>query len=81
MSYSIQFKHTINAPLSDVWEILSDFNNVYIWAPVVTHSVELNDKNNQVGAGRHCTIKGLGLIEETITQWQDKLVLLIPLLI
>jgi len=72
MSHSIQFKQTINAPLNDVWKILSDFNNVYTWAPAVTHSGELNDKNNQVGAGRHCTIKGFGSIEETITQWQDK---------
>lgn len=72
MSHSIQFKQTINAPLNDVWKILSDFNNVYTWAPAVTHSGELNDKHNQVGAGRHCTIKGFGSIEETITQWQDK---------
>jgi uncharacterized membrane protein len=72
VNYSIQLQHTINAPLNDVWAILSDFNNVYTWAPAVTHSGELNDKNNQVGAGRYCTIKGFGSIEETITQWQEK---------
>jgi len=72
MSYTITVKHNINAPLEVIWQVLSDFNNVSTWAPAVTHSIGLNDKNNQVGAGRLCTITGFGTIEETITQWQDK---------
>ncbi len=72
MPYSIRFNKTIAAPLSSVWQVLADFNNVYTWAPSVTKSGPLNEKNNQIGAGRHCTIKGFGSIEEYITQWQDE---------
>ncbi len=72
MTYSITFKKNIAAPLSSVWKILADFNNVYTWAPSVTQSGALNEKNNQIGAGRHCSIKGFGSIEEYITQWQEE---------
>lgn len=70
-SYLIEKSITINAPLSKVWHVLSDFNDVYTWAPTVTHSSALDDKNNQVGAGRHCKIEGFGAIDEVITQWQE----------
>jgi len=70
-SYLIEKSITINAPLSKVWQVLSDFNDVYTWAPTVTHSNGLDEKNNQVGAGRHCKIEGFGAIDEIITQWQE----------
>ena len=62
---------TINAPLSAVWEVLADFDNVYTWAPSVEHSHALNDKSQQVGAGRVCSIKGFGKLNEQITQWNE----------
>jgi len=71
-SYLIEKQVTINAPLNKVWQVLADFNDVYTWAPTVTHSNGLDEKNNQVGAGRHCKIEGFGSIDEVITQWQEK---------
>ncbi|MCJ8319357.1 MAG: SRPBCC family protein [Colwellia sp.] len=63
---------TINAPLDEVWSIIADFNHVYTWAPSVTHSHSLNEKDQQIGAARHCDIEGFGSIDEVITQWQEK---------
>jgi len=71
-SYLIEESITINAPLSKVWQVLSDFNDVYTWAPTVTHSYGLNTKKQQIGAARHCEIKGFGGIDEVITQWEEK---------
>ena len=70
-SYLIEKQVTINAPLNKVWQVLSDFNDVYTWAPTVTHSSGLDEKNNQIGAGRHCNLAGFGSIDEVITQWQE----------
>jgi len=70
-SYLIEENITINAPLTKVWQILSDFNDVYTWAPTVTHSSGLDERTNQIGAGRHCKIEGFGAIDEVITQWQE----------
>jgi len=70
-SYLIESNVTINAPLNKVWQVLSDFNAVYTWAPTVTHSSGLDEKYNQVGAGRHCEIEGFGAIDEVLTQWQE----------
>jgi ribosome-associated toxin RatA of RatAB toxin-antitoxin module len=70
-NYSLKKSLTIYAPLDKVWEILSDFNDVYTWAPTVTHSYALNTKNQQIGAARHCEIKGFGGIDETVTQWNE----------
>jgi ribosome-associated toxin RatA of RatAB toxin-antitoxin module len=70
-NYSQNKSTTINAPLDKVWAILSDFNDVYTWAPTVTESYALNTKNQQVGAARHCEIKGFGGIDEVITQWKE----------
>lgn len=70
-SFLIESNVVINAPLNKVWQVLSDFNDVYTWAPSVTHSSALDEKNNQVGAGRHCKIEGFGAIDEVLTQWQE----------
>ena len=70
--YSLKKNLIINAPLDKVWAVLANFNQVYTWAPSVTHSYGLNRKDQQIGAARHCEIKGFGGIDETVTQWQEK---------
>ena len=69
--YGMKKRLTINAPLDKVWVVLADFNNVYTWAPSVEHSHALNDKSQTEGAGRVCSIKGFGKVNEVITQWNE----------
>lgn len=63
---------TIDAPKSDVWAMLADFDNVAAWAPGVTESHGIAKKDLGVGHGRHCEIEGFGGIDEIITQWQQQ---------
>lgn len=70
-NYGMHKVLTINAPLSKVWDVLADFDNVYTWAPSVEHSHALNDKSKVEGAGRVCSIKGFGKVNEEITQWNE----------
>ncbi|MBL4660806.1 MAG: SRPBCC family protein [Alcanivoracaceae bacterium] len=69
--YNVKAKITIKASKHEVWEILKDFNNVYTWAPGVKESYGLNNKYQEVGAGRHCKLEGFGEIDEYIQQWDE----------
>lgn len=71
-NYGMHKVLTINAPLSETWEVLADFSNVYTWAPSVEHSHALNKKAKTEGAGRVCSIKGFGKVKEVITQWREQ---------
>jgi len=61
---------TINAPKDQVWAVLEDFNNVYTWAPGVSESHGLGNKNQEVGAARFCKLADFGNIDEVITEWK-----------
>ncbi len=69
--YSVAASIKINASQADTWALLSDFNNVYTWAPGVKVSHGLSQKEKMVGAGRHCELPGFGAIDEVVTQWQE----------
>jgi len=69
--YNVNAKIIIKASKHEVWEILKDFNNVYTWAPGVEESYGLNNKSQEVGAGRHCKLEGFGEIDEYIQQWDE----------
>lgn len=62
---------TINAPKNEVWAVLEDFNNVYTWAPGVSESHALGNKNQEVGAARFCNLADFGNIDEIVTEWQQ----------
>lgn len=62
---------TINAPKEKAWAVLGDFNNVYSWAPGVSKSYALGDKQQQVGASRSCTLSDFGSIDEVVTEWKQ----------
>lgn len=66
------FTESVNleASLSEVWEVLADFDNVYTWAPGVSESHGIGEGHNQVGAGRHCKLSDFGAIDEYITEWK-----------
>lgn len=61
---------TINAPKDQVWAVLEDFNNVYTWAPGVSESHGLGNKQQEVGAARFCKLADFGNIDEVVTEWK-----------
>ena len=69
--YNLVCKKEINASAAEVWQVIRDFNNVYIWAPAVTASYGITNIDEGVGAGRHCKVKGFGEIDEHVTEWED----------
>lgn len=70
-AYQLVAKVDINASKTEVWKVISDFANVYTWAPSVTASYSLTDEPTGLGAGRYCKLDGFGEIEEYITVWQE----------
>jgi len=69
--YNVGTKIVIDASRDKVWQVLEDFGNVYTWAPGVSVSHQIGDKEIGVGAGRHCQLDGFGAIDEYITQWHE----------
>lgn len=43
---------------------MADFNDIYLWAPSVEDSRGITASQRCVGAGRQCTIKGFGEVDE-----------------
>lgn len=68
--YDIVKSININATQDKAWQVLRDFNNVYTWAPGVKESYGLNNKSQEIGAGRHCLLDGFGEIDEYILDWE-----------
>jgi len=62
---------SISAPKDEVWTVLEDFNDVYLWAPGVSKSHALGDKRQEVGAARYCKLEDFGEIDEVITEWNQ----------
>lgn len=61
----------INASQHQIWDVISDFANVYTWAPSVQLSHALTNTETGLGAGRYCKLDGFGEIEEYVTEWQE----------
>ena len=64
-------KIEIDATAERVWEVLSDYGDVYKWAPIVAASRVLTASSTGLGAERACTIPGFGDVVETVTEWQN----------
>lgn len=69
--YEISTSIIIHASLYDVWRVLSDFGNVYQWAPPVTKSYTIGNPKLGVGHGRHCDIEGFGSLDEYLIEWKE----------
>ena len=69
--YLLKTSIVIEASRQQVWRLLEDFDNVYVWAPAVTHSSCMDASSPGVGHARLCRIKGIGSLEEVITHWVE----------
>lgn len=61
----------VDASIEDAWAVIADFNEIYRWAPAVEDSHGITSSQRCEGAGRRCTIKGFGEIDEVITEWKE----------
>jgi carbon monoxide dehydrogenase subunit G len=63
---------TINASKEKVWNVLADFGNVQNLSPNVVKSYLTSEKENGVGASRHCNFASMGAqVDERITEWNE----------
>ncbi|MGH1347797.1 MAG: SRPBCC family protein [Nannocystales bacterium] len=69
--HRIEASIEVDAPIEAAWAVIADFNDIYLWAPSVEDSRGITASQRCVGAGRQCTIKGFGKIDEVITDWKE----------
>ncbi len=62
----------IDAPRLRVWETLADIGAVSDWNPTVTHSATTSGDAEGVGAARSCDISGVGPVQETVVEWDER---------
>ncbi len=72
-----RYQHTqranviIEAPSSDVWQVLADFSAVDTWVPFVESSHIEGNIEQGVGIQRHCDLGKAGKISEKVTAWNE----------
>ena len=74
---NISSTETINAPRSEVWALLSDFQNWHDWTSQIKTIKQTSEAAQGVGAGRHCQLAPVGRNDEEILEWvpEEKLVI------
>ena len=69
---SITREVVIKAPRQQVWDILSDFGNVYRLAPTITKSYLTSETTSGLDTTRHCDFSMMGAsVDERITGWDE----------
>ena len=66
------FSLNIDAPASNVWDIVKDFGGVDTWHPMFSGDVIISGTNNQIGAVRTLTIEGGPSFDEQLMVWDDQ---------
>jgi hypothetical protein len=66
---TINVNKQMTASREAVWGVLADFANIADWNSGVTKSFSTSDATEGVGAKRHCDLKPVGELEETIAGW------------
>ena len=62
----------IDAPRQKVWDVISDFGNVYLISPDITQSHITSAQETGLGATRHCDFNMMGAnVEERIVGWDE----------
>lgn len=69
MTHTVHVTETIKAPIEDVWEIISPFNNLPEFHPAIKASrIENNDNGNLVGSIRYLTLES-GFVREELLKF------------
>jgi mxaD protein len=65
------FSINIDAPASNVWDIVKDFGGLNNWHPMFSGDVIKSGTNNQIGAVRTLTIQDGPSFDEQLMLWDD----------
>lgn len=68
----VKAQRQIDASRNKVWAVLADFPNIAEWNRGVNRSYATSDATAGVGAKRHCDLAPLGVLEETVTGWDEE---------
>ena len=60
----------ISTSKEKIWKILSDFDQIYLWAENVDHSCFLSEQTTGVGTTRRVQ-QGPNVVLETVTSWEE----------
>ena len=66
------FTINIDAPASNVWDIVKDFEGLNNWHPMFSGDVIKSGTNNQVGAVRTLTIQDGPSFDEELMVWDEQ---------
>ena len=61
---------TISASIEEVWKVLSEFDQIFLWADNVDHSSFLSEQTEGIGSTRRIQL-GSNVIQETVTVWEE----------
>ena len=62
---------TIKVPAERVWKIISDFQNIQIFHPMVDHVDKLSEAGSGVGAKRRCNMYNKQSAVEEVLSWSE----------
>jgi hypothetical protein len=65
------FSLNIDAPASNVWDVVKDFGGLNNWHPMFSGDVIKSGTNNQIGAVRTLTIQDGPSFDEQLMVWDD----------
>jgi len=60
----------IQAPVEQVWEILSDVGTISRWNPGIVDSYNTSDEIGGLGATRYCDLGGKNYLNEEVVDWE-----------
>lgn len=64
-------KRIINAPASEVWRIVGDYNNVHVFHPFVESADQLGEIERGLGAKRQCNLYNNSSQVEEVIAWDE----------
>lgn len=68
---TVTYECLINQSVDKIWDVISNFGNIYRYHPEVTKSELLSEITYGLGAVRKCVFNDGGSSIEKVTQWID----------
>ena len=69
LSAAVMYQVEIDKPVGDVWEVVSNWGDAYVYTPGLDYSYCFGDKTGKKSR-RHCDI-GKGYVKEEVLLWEE----------